>query len=55
MTRREDESQACRLDPLWEKLGSLGERLAGVDNLFDELEQEMDHDRAVRDGQSYGG
>ena len=37
--------QTSRLDPLWEGLGSLGEQLAGVDDRFDQLDQEICHDR----------
>lgn len=36
-----------RLDPLWEGLGSLGERLAEVGGRFDQLDQEICHDREV--------
>lgn len=42
-----DERPENRRDLLWEGLGSLTERLAGVDNLFDQLEEEMDNDREV--------
>lgn len=45
--QEEDEEQqgrTSRLDPLWEGLGSLGERLAGVDDRFDQLDQEICHD-----------
>lgn len=37
--------RTSRLDPLWEGLGSLGERLAGVGSRFDQLDQEICHDR----------
>lgn len=47
----EDEEGDClrkgQLDALWMGLGSLGERLAGVDSLFDQLQQDMEHDREV--------
>lgn len=45
----EDEEQRPNryLDPLWEGLGSLGERLAGVNARFDQLDQEIKHDRDV--------
>eukprot|EP00904_Undaria_pinnatifida_P009876 jgi/Undpi1/6018/HiC_scaffold_2.g01292.m1 len=42
--------QTSRLDPLWTGVGALGERLAGVGLLFDQLEGEMDHDRQVVEG-----
>lgn len=40
-----EEWRRCRLDPLWDGLGSLGERLASVDDLFNQLEQDLDHDQ----------
>ncbi|CAB1101689.1 unnamed protein product [Ectocarpus sp. CCAP 1310/34] len=39
-----------RLDPLWEGLGSLGERLADVGGRLDQLDQEICHDREVIEG-----
>ncbi|CAM9290401.1 unnamed protein product, partial [Ectocarpus sp. 12 AP-2014] len=39
-----------RLDSLWEGLGSLGERLAEVGGRFDQLDQEICHDREVIEG-----
>lgn len=47
---REDEEQdgewrRKRLEPLWDGLGSLKDRLAGVGDLFDELEHDINHDR----------
>ena len=48
----EEDEELCRttcsrLEPLWEGLGSLGERLAGVNARFDQLDQEISHDRKV--------
>lgn len=44
----EEQHPTSYLDPLWEGLGSLGERLAGVNARFDQLDQEINHDREVR-------
>lgn len=41
------QGRAERLDPLWEGLGSLGERLAEVGGRFDLLDREICHDREV--------
>lgn len=43
----EEQRRTNRFDPLWEGLGSLGERLARVDGRFDQLDREICHDREV--------
>ncbi len=45
--KSEEQRPTTCLDPLWEGLGSLGKRLAGVNARFDQLDQEIDHDREV--------
>lgn len=44
---KEDQWRTSRFDPLWEGLGSLGERLALMDGSFDELNRDISHDRDV--------
>ncbi|CAM9662283.1 unnamed protein product, partial [Ectocarpus fasciculatus] len=45
-----EQGRTGRLDPLWAGLGSLGERLAEVGGRFDQLDQEICHDREVIEG-----
>ncbi|CBJ30412.1 expressed unknown protein [Ectocarpus siliculosus] len=49
-SERRGQGRTGRLDPLWESLGSLGERLAVVGGRFDQLDQEICHDREVIEG-----